>query len=222
MARVYQQPRAKATATCSYGFICEHCGKRTEKQTRITGDEIDSNADSPEKSDDTSIYIPLLKNGAIAEQDLNRLQAAAIKKLNTDFEKIKVNAAKDRFDALYFDGKCPFCGKRQSWEIKGTRSWPIKTAIAGGVIPAVVLAMVGLVARLFSDSFALLDTLMHSPVCWMAIGACAVLGFAVGAYRAVRVRADMKQVSIRQKPQIIWPDPSLFEVEFENIHVRNY
>lgn len=91
------------------------------------GDEILSHTGDDKKDSDTSVYISII-GGRVSQDDLTRLGTLAVKKLSAGVERMKADAEKDKYNTHHFSGNCASCGKRQSWELKGTRFWPVKTA----------------------------------------------------------------------------------------------
>jgi hypothetical protein len=108
---IYIPPSERFTLTLkkpfSYRFTCEHCGKTTAwVEEYITG---------------SSRTVHLGTNSVLTEEEQSNLNRTAANSLIGRYNKAKAYAKDRKYKHLlaYITnknyGKCPFCGKKQSW-----------------------------------------------------------------------------------------------------------
>lgn len=80
------------------------------------------------------------------------------------------------------------------------------------------MGIIAVIIGIFSKNWGMLDGIFTSPIFWAAFGICMLGGFIYGLIHSVKVRADVKKVSARQRPSIIWPDPSSLKIGYNNVY----
>jgi len=176
VATGYITHNAQATRIYQYHFICEHCGK-------------DSGLLSAAEVGYGSINTPAKR--ALSPEQSIELQNSAQASLDTAIE-----ACKRRFDKGKYGGKlkgkCPYCGKRQSWELPGSKAKPWLNALYGTAAGLMLM----IIAMLIDDKWGN----------YMAI--CVPLGFGLGLLigytMLAKKKVDSKRTSERNLPEVIW------------------
>jgi hypothetical protein len=110
--------------------------------------------------------------------------------LNKKIPAAQKNVAKNDYSDFAGDGKCAKCGKRQSWEIKGSTffmKWSLPIGLgAAGSLGWVIWLMFGLLG--FAAVFVVVS----------------LLAFIFGLVEYIKIRTNMRATNKRNKPEIIW------------------
>ncbi len=176
MATAYTEHTATAKQPYMYRFDCEHCGQG-------------------------SGWIPMTETGMATQRVNGRGQLSAQARMDLQSQAASnlrgaVEARKKRFEAGKYGaikGKCPHCGKRQSWELKGGKGTPWLMALSGTAMGFVAMIFAGLLS----------EDIQNAATILIPIGFAT--GLIVGYVRLAKNKLDAVKTAQRNKPEIMWP-----------------
>jgi len=172
------------TAPFKYRYICEQC----EKQT----DWLDASYDERKEVDSGFLGNKEAAINAEAEQFWSKSYPSMQGKLNNGEYNLSINN---------FDGKCPSCGGRQSWERK-------MSSIGAFVATMIGLPLLGaLMLTLFPGGTQSLGALLRLVLGWIlvACGPISLILLIVEIIKQRKIKADMAKTTVRNKPEFQFP-----------------
>jgi transcription elongation factor Elf1 len=195
-----------------YRFTCEYCGKTTDWMTLCVYDGADYD-----------VHVSHSSGGSISESGKAMLHEEAVKALNKTYEEVKSYAKLGNYDAMLTEatghrnrnvhrpaaskgkliGKCPFCGKHQSWKTDD------EAGTVGGILGAIgLLGFPFLMDKIFPFNW--MDLSLW-PTLGVLIGGAAVgaaIGFVLGTYFIGSLLKKRRGQNIskagRNKPEFRW------------------
>lgn len=169
-----------------YHFVCEHCGKDSGiKKIELTGH---AGGEAVEEGK------------TVTMADVEALRAHARMLVERQLNKHKASVAKGAYPAI-FDGLCPHCRKSQSWNCTGSAKRLFTAPLWEGLsFFACVWLIMTLVSYFSNWKIAILRPAL------IASGIGTLLGFATALADWIKYRRDTKDVTHKNKPDIIWPD----------------
>ena len=172
----------KATHKIEYAYICEHCGHRNEGFFSISQRIDDTSTEFRGSTKITTTYSYEYK------KDILR------RKLQEEINDCSVEVSNGSYNSSRFNGECTHCGKRQSWELKASKSdiWqaPLGVLIFGAAISGIILYFSD-IAAIISGGIVIILTLLF---------------FIYGVREFKKIKADSKDVKQQLAPEINWGD----------------
>lgn len=138
-----------------YKYICEHCGKEVSRSYML-----EVNATNCE----------------------SEFQAQAVLEGNME-EKVDAFIKSCDAEEFPFSGECPYCHKRQSWEVKRSKLYPIYGLIIG-LIPGFLITWL----------FGIWDYWYIAPIIGILIGV------SIGLSSYLKIKKETANVKNKQKP----------------------
>ena len=173
--------KATAQIDYEYRFTCEHCG-----------------TDSGNKNARISENASAAAEGNITEQNRNYADHTAKMKLLFEVESVRESIAAQNYPAD-MDGRCPHCGKHQSWEKSGAKGKIQIYGLAGLTLGIVLFILISLLDG--SDS-----AHITRRYTWMLIPLAALIGAGIGSIGLHKIRQDAKTASVQNLPLVSLPE----------------
>lgn len=102
------------------------------------------------------------------------------------------------FELNNINGKCPCCGKHQSWELGEAKAWMIQSPLMGLGLGC----MVGGVGAFLTVFF---FGLLGAFILFMALAIVGMIGaFLYGLIRYIVVKKDAVKARVRFMPEVVW------------------
>ena len=177
--------KAAAQLDYEYRFTCEHCG-----------------TDSGNKNARISENASASAEGNISEQSRNYADHTAKMKLLFEVESVRERIASQKYPAD-MDGRCPRCGKHQSWEKSSAKGKIQIYGLAGLMLGLILFILISLLDG--SDS-----AHITRRYTWMLIPLAALIGAGIGSIGLHKINQDAKVTSVQNLPLISlpeYPDP---------------
>lgn len=176
MATGYITHTAQATHIYHYHFVCEHCGR-------------DSGLLSAAEVGYGSVNTP--GKSGLSPQQRAQIQSSAQVSLEKAIIVRRQKFAQGKYGGK-LKGKCPHCGRHQSWELQGTKARPWLYAVYGTAAGLMAMAIAMLIDQDIGNYMAL----------------CVPVGFGLGLMSGyvwlAKTKVDSKRTDERNLPEVIW------------------
>lgn len=169
---------SKAVQPYLYRFTCEHCGKDSGWQTAQELGIATLNVSGKRT-------LTEYEQMTLTAQAQSNLQNAII---------IRKSKFKQGKYGESVKGKCPYCGKRQSWELASGKWRPWYNALQGLIAGLVILIIVGFFGKEAGNKAAI-----TIPIGFFA-------GLIIGYIKLAKNKVDSMGTKARNKPEIVWPE----------------
>ena len=176
MAVAYTTYKRNAKKAFQYQFTCEHCGKESPMKTFVVS--ASASKDVPGKAGLSPVDQAMLD-----EQAAGELQAAIT---------IKKNFVEKGSYGQKISGKCDYCGKRQSWELKSAKLLPLWRALTGLAAGFLIMVFASLLG----------EDAGNAAVIFIPIGLGG--GLLIGLIQLVNIRTCASKKQGNSKPSIYW------------------